>query len=139
MVMTMDKPTRGETVYWAKEPKGKFRFVGINRDGSWHIVGGEPGYSSGRNALVDDVRLTPIQGTEQIGHWAKREDTFAAETTVAEMVERFGLPASTVSKFVRENPQLFRKIGHGRYEVRGYANEQRKQEERKKVTKHKAV
>ena len=125
--MTME---RGTTVYWAKMPKGKFTFIGVNKDGSFHIVGGEAGYSSGRDAVPDEVSTAPFQGTDQIEHWAKREDTFAKETTVADMTERFGLPQSTVAKFVRENPQLFRKVGHGKYEVRGYANEQRRETER---------
>lgn len=116
---------RGEIVYWRKEPKGRFVFVGINRDDSYHIVGGETGYSSGRNALAEDVSVVPFEGTDQLEFFAKQEANFAQEVTVAMLAERFTLPTSTVGKFVRENPRLFRKIGHGKYEVRGYADEAR--------------
>lgn len=113
---------RGDTVYWRKEPKGRFVFVGVNKDGSYHIVGGEAGYSSGRNALAEHVSVVPFEGTDQLEFFAKQEANFAQEVTVAMLAERFTLPTSTVGKFVRENPHLFRKIGHGKYEVRGFAD-----------------
>lgn len=123
--------TRGETVYWAKQPKARFVFVKVNGDGSYQIVGGEDGYSSGRDALAKEVSVVPFEGTDQLLHYSKQEANFAQEVTVAMLTERFGLPMSTVGKFVRENPHLFRKIGHGKYEVRGHADEARAMTERK--------
>lgn len=114
---------RGDIVYWSKEPKGRFVFVGVNRDGSYHIVGGETGYSNGRNALAEQVSAVPFEGTDQLLFYAKQEKNFAQEVTVAALAERFTLPASTVGRFIRENPHLFRKSGHGKYEVRGFAAE----------------
>jgi hypothetical protein len=122
--------TRGDTVYWAKEPKGRFTFVGVNRDGSYHIVGGEDGYRSGRDALPEQVAVVPFEGTDQLLYYAKQEANFAVEVTVGFLAEKFNLPTSTVGKFVRENPHLFRKIGHGKYEVRGHADEARATAER---------
>lgn len=122
--------SRGDAVYWAKEPKGRFVFIGVNKDGSFHIYGGEAGYASGRDALPEDVSTVPFEGTDQLAFFSKQEANFALEVTVAELAERFNLPTSTVGKFVRENPHLFRKIGHGRYEVRGHADEQRAVAER---------
>jgi len=122
--------TRGDTVYWSKEPKGRFVFLGVNRDGSYHIVGGEAGYSSGRNALPEHVSVVPFEGTDQLLFYAKQEEHFAKEVTVAMLAEQFTLPTSTVGKFVRENPHLFRKTGHGKYEVRGHADEARAVAER---------
>lgn len=114
--------SRGDAVYWAKEPKGRFVFIGVNKDGSFHIYGGEAGYASGRDALPEDVSTVPFEGTDQLAFFSKQEANFALEVTVAELAERFNLPTSTVGKFVRENPHLFRKIGHGKYEVRGFAD-----------------
>lgn len=125
--------TRGETVYWAKEPKARFVFVKVNGDGSYQIVGGEDGYSSGRDALAKEVSVVPFEGTDQLLHFAKQETNFAIEVTVALLAERFTLPMSTVGKFVRDNPQLFRKIGHGKYEVRGFADQARATEERQEM------
>lgn len=125
--------TKGETVYWAKEPKARFVFVKVNGDGSYQIVGGEDGYSSGRDALAKEVSEVPFEGTDQLLHFAKQETNFAIEVTVALLAERFTLPMSTVGKFVRDNPQLFRKIGHGKYEVRGFADEARATEERQEM------
>lgn len=125
--------TRGDTVYWAKEPKGRFVFVKVNGDGSFQIVGGEDGYSSGRDAIPEQVSVVPFEGTDQLLHFAKQEANFAVEVTVGFLAERFTLPTSTVGKFVRDNPQLFRKIGHGKYEVRGYADEARAVEERQEM------
>jgi hypothetical protein len=124
---------RGDTVYWEKEPKGRFVFVKVNGDGSFQIVGGEDGYSSGRDALAEQVSVVPFEGTDQLLHFAKQETNFALEVTVGLLGERFNLPISTVGKFVRDNPQLFRKIGHGKYEVRGYADEARAVEERQEM------
>jgi hypothetical protein len=117
--------SKGDIVYWAKEPKGRFVFIGVNRDGSFHIYGGEAGYASGRDAIAEHVSTMPFEGTDQLAYFSRQETNFAVEVTVAELAERFNLPTSTVGKFVRENPHLFRKIGHGRYEVRGHADEQR--------------
>lgn len=125
--------TKGETVYWAKEPKARFVFVKVNGDGSYQIVGGEDGYSSGRDALAKEVSEVPFEGTDQLLHFAKQETNFAIEVTVVLLAERFTLPMSTVGKFVRDNPQLFRKIGHGKYEVRGFADEARATEERQEM------
>lgn len=125
--------TKGETVYWAKEPKARFVFVKVNGDGSYQIVGGEDGYSSGRDALAKEVSVVPFEGTDQLLHFAKLETNFAIEVTVALLAERFTLPMSTVGKFVRDNPQLFRKIGHGKYEVRGFADQARATEERQEM------
>lgn len=121
---------RGDIVYWSRQPKGRFMFIGTNRDGSYHIVGGEEGYSSGRNALAEHVSVVPFEGTDQLVFYAKQEEHFAKEVTVAMLAEQFNLPTSTVGKFVRENPHLFRKIGHGKYEVRGHADEARATAER---------
>lgn len=121
---------RGDTVYWRKEPKGRFVFVGVNKDGSYQIVGGEEGYRSGRDAHPADVSLVPFEGTDQLVFYAKQEANFAQEVTVQMLAERFLLPTSTVSKFVRDNPHLFRKVGHGKYEVRGFADAARATVER---------
>ena len=100
--------TRGDTVYWAKEPKGRFVFVKVNGDGSYQIVGGEDGYSSGRDAIPEQVSVVPFEGTDQLLHFAKQEANFAVEVTVGFLAERFTLPTSTVGKFVRDNPDVVR-------------------------------
>ena len=131
--------SRGDAVYWAKEPKGRFVFIGVNKDGSFHIYGGEAGYASGRDALPKDVSTVPFEGTDQLLFYAKQEANFAVEVTVALLAEKFNLPTSTVGKFVRDNPHLFRKVGHGKYEVRGFADEQRAVEERQDAREKKKV
>jgi len=108
--------TKGEALYWRLAPKAKFKFVKMNPDGSVQMVGGENGYSMGRDAKTNDVSKVPFEGTEQIGFWAKQN--LYAEVTVGELAERFGLTDAVVRKFVTDRPDVFKRVAHGKYEVR---------------------
>jgi hypothetical protein len=108
--------TKGETLYWQVAPKAKFRFVKMNPDGSVQMVGGENGYSMGRDARVSDVSKVPFEGTERIGYWATKN--LYAEVVVKDLAERFGLTEAVVRKFVTDRPDVFKRVAHGKYEVR---------------------
>ena len=107
---------KGQTLYWRVAPKGKFRFVKMNPDGSVQMVGGENGYSMGRDARLTDVSTAPFDGVEQVRYWATKN--VYAEVTVGELAERFGLTDAVVRKFVTDRPDVFKRVGHGKYEVR---------------------
>jgi hypothetical protein len=107
---------KGQTLYWRVAPKGNFRFVKMNADGSVQMVGGENGYSMGRDARLADVSTVPFDGVEQVRYWATLN--VYAEVTVAGLAEQFGLTDAIVRKYVTERPDVFKRVGHGKYEVR---------------------
>lgn len=107
---------KGEVLYWRVAPKAKFKFVKMNSDGSVQMVGGENGYSMGRDAKIADVSTIPFDGVEQVRYWATQN--VYTEVTVGELAERFGLTDAVVRKFVIDKPDVFKRVGHGKYEVR---------------------
>lgn len=141
MIETLDKTfTKGEILYWRIEPKAKFKFVKMNKDGSVQMVGGESGYSIGRDAYLRDVSTVPFDGVEQIRYWATKN--IFTEVTVNELAEKFGLTVAVVRKYVTDRPDVFRRIGHGRYEVRDAEEDRRsartREEPTAKIVKRKA-
>jgi len=121
---TMERTfTKGEILYWRIAPKAKFKFLKLNKDGSVQMVGGENGYSMGRDAKIEDVSTVPFDGVEQIRYWATKN--IFAEVTVNELAEKFGLTVAVVRKYVTDRPDAFRRIGHGKYEVRDAEEDRR--------------
>ena len=117
-MITMEQKTfvKGDTLYWRKEPKAKFKFVKMNKDGSVGLFGGEPGYGMYRDARVDDVSEHPFEGLDQLLHWAG--NNLFAEITVPELAALFTLNEPAVRKYVTGRPDVFRRVGHGKYEIR---------------------
>jgi hypothetical protein len=113
---TTETFTEGQTLYWRRYPKAKFKFIKINKDNSVQMSGGEPGYSSGRDAVTDEIQTFPFDGLEQVNHWAIHN--VYVEITVAELAKQFDLKESAVRKFVTDKPDVFKRLSHGKYEVR---------------------
>lgn len=108
--------TKGDIVYWARVPDGRFEFVKVNRDGSLQLWGGPEGREMWRDARAAEVTAKPFQGVDKIRVWAAAN--LFAEVTVKALAEKVGLPEATVRRFMADNPDLFRKTEGWRYEVR---------------------
>lgn len=106
----------GQTVYWTRIPAGRFTVRHINPDGSVSLFGGEQGYQSYRDARPDEIALTPMTGIEQITHYASTH--LFEQVTAPELADRFGLTVSAVRRYITDHPDIFRRIGHGVYEIR---------------------
>ena len=113
---TIETFTKGQTLYWRRYPKAKFRFIKMNKDGSVQMAGGESGYNSGRDAVIDEIQTCPFDGLEQINHWAMHN--VYVEITVPELAKQFDLKESAVRKFVTNKPDVFKRLNHNKYEVR---------------------
>jgi hypothetical protein len=108
--------TDGQTLYWSRYPSARFTYRGINADGSVALYGGEKGYGSYRDARPDEVRTQPLEGADQVLHYASTN--IFAHVTTSQLAEMFDLKDSAVRKVIADNPHIFRRIARGTYEIR---------------------
>ena len=106
----------GQTLYWTRYPAARFTFRHINPDGSIALFGGEKGSGAYRDARPEDIRLHPLEGTDQIIYWAQQH--LFEHTSPAQLADLFGLKEPQVRKVIGDRPDIFRRISRGVYEVR---------------------
>ena len=112
----MSTYNKGQTLYWSRYPSARFTYIGMNDDGSISLYGGEKGYGSYRDARPDDIRTQPLEGADQILHYAS--GNIFEHVTTAQLADMFNLKDSTVRKVISDRPDVFRRIAKGTYEIR---------------------
>jgi len=108
--------TTGTVLYHREFPRAKFKFVKWNKDGSAQVWGGEAGHAAYRDFRVDAITLAPLDDLESIATYAKRN--LFVETSVDDLVARLGVSRANARKMISGRPDIFRRIGVNRYEIR---------------------